>query len=110
MTFEKLLYFWQKAATDLDLQIVVPFKFTLATGNHLEPILLVKQFGATNGMLIFGGYDQIASNIDELHSAGYGFCVLEEPLVNEEYNREDFVEMLKDWGWSGNEERPNWLE
>ena len=110
MMHEKLLEFWQKAASDLGLQLISPFCLLLGSGHQLDAIVLIKQFGATKGMLVFGDYQEVAPYVDEVVAAGYGFSVLDEPLKNEEYNKEEYVDLLKDWGWSGEKESsPDWL-
>ena len=110
MMFSKLLQFWQKAASDLGLQITAPFSLILGSGNSLEVILLVHQFGAAKGMLVFTSYDAVAPYINEIVDAGYGFSVLDDPKEDEDYDKEDFIELLADWGWSGETEaQPDWL-
>ena len=67
-------------------------------------------FGHTRGMLIFGNFAEIKRYIDEVRDAGYGFSVLGEPPEKEKYNRDDYLEVLRDWGWSGEARlKPNWL-
>lgn len=106
----KLLQFWQKAASDLGLQITAPFCLLLASGHRLEAILLIHQFGAGKGMLIFTSYDEVSHYVNEIVDAGYGFSVLDEPREHEAYNKEEYIELLADWGWSGdNQLRPDWL-
>ena len=110
MILTKLLEFWQEAALDLELQLTTPFCLLLASGDIIEAIFLIKKFGADNGMLIFDTYDEIASYRNEIIEAGYGFSVLSEPMVNEKYNKEECIELLADWGWSGDVElQPKWL-
>lgn len=106
----KLLQFWQKAATDLGLQLVTPFCLMLTPEHELKALLLIKKFGAPNGMLVFSGYDEISSYVDDIARAGYGFSVLDEPLDFEEYSKDEYIELLGDWGWSGDmENKPDWL-
>ncbi|MEH6548231.1 MAG: hypothetical protein V7701_17480, partial [Sneathiella sp.] len=102
--------FWKKAASDLNLQITSPYRFLLSSGRKLEAILLIHHFGGARGMLIFGSYDEVAPYIKEIVDAGYGFSILDEPMESEQYNKEDYVDMLVEWGWSGaNKTRPSWL-
>ncbi len=108
--FSKLLKFWQEAASDLGLQLMVPFNLTLASGHKLEAIFLIQKFGTAKGMLIFGQYDEIAPYVDEIVDAGYGFSVLDEPMENEKFNKEEYIELLADWGWYGGVDfQPDWL-
>lgn len=106
----KLLQFWQKAASDLGLQITAPFSLLLSSGHRLEAMLLVHQFGGARGMLIFESYDEVAPYVNEIVDAGYGFSILDEPGECEEYNKKEYIELLADWGWSGGDDsRPAWL-
>ena len=110
MAFTKLLEFWQKAAIDLGLQLDVPFSFLLPSGRRLEALLLVKQFGAERGMLIFGSFDDVVDYMNEISDLGYGFAVLGEPMEGEEYNLREYIELLMDWGWSDDDQlKPSWL-
>jgi len=91
------------------LQLLASFCLRLESGHDLKALFLVKHFGAPNGMLIFGNYEEVSPYIDEVVSAGYGFSVLDEPLEREEYDKGEYIEILLDWGWSGNmEEKPSW--
>lgn len=110
MMTTKLIQFWRNAAIDLRLQLVVPFCLELASGHEIKALFLVKYFGAPNGMLVFGCYEDVSPYIDEVVKAGYGFSVLDEPLENEEYDKDECIEVLADWGWGGNmEDKPDWL-
>lgn len=110
MMFDKLLQFWERAASDLELQLIAPFTLSLNSGHRLEAIFLLPQFGGDRGMLVFGSYDDVAPYRDEIVEAGYGFSILDEPLENEDYKKEDYIELLVDWGWSGDaKSQPSWL-
>jgi hypothetical protein len=110
MAFDKLLLFWQMAASDLNIQFITHFNLLLKSGHRLDAIFLLPQFGGDNGMLIFGSYDDVALYRDEILEAGYGFSILDEPLENEDYCKEDYIEILTDWGWSGTRKsKPNWF-
>ena len=107
----RLLEELQLAKKDLSLDIVIPFNLPLSSGIIIKSQALLKNFGAKNGMLIISKYDQVADHLEELSEKGYGFSVLDEPTENEDYKRSEYIEMLKDWGWSGNlESTPEWLK
>ena len=59
-------------------------------------------------MLVFTDFDEIASYVDELWNNGYGITVLEEPSVDERYDKVLYIEMLKDWNWTGKKAKPDW--
>jgi len=106
----KLLSFWEKAASDLNLRITVPFNLHLTNESHLEAPMLVHHFGANKGMLVFTNYDDVSPCVNELAKSGYGFSVLSEPGEYEHYEVEEYMELLAEWGWTGSDElRPDWL-
>jgi hypothetical protein len=76
----------------------------VGSGHEIKALLLVKQFGAPNGMLILSKNEEQQLYSEEIIRAGYGYSVLSEPLKNEEFDSDDFIELLEDWGWSGTEQ------
>lgn len=106
----RLLTIWETAAKDLGLEITAPFHLTLPSGTQVEALFLVKNFGADNGMLVLMDFNEVKSCINEIISEGFGFSILDEPVENELYSRQDFIELLEDWSWSGAEKnKPMWL-
>jgi hypothetical protein len=106
----KVLTVWQQASNDLGLGIVAPFDLRLPSGTQINALFLLKKFGARNGMLIVSNFDEVSQYIDEITQAGYGFSVFEERYADETYVRDEFVEVLRDWGWSAPPDlRPAWL-
>jgi len=101
---------WEKAIKDLDLKVEYNFSLTLNSGEKVDVELLLKNFGGTNGMLIVCRMDKQMFKLGkELLKKGYGYSVAYNPDSNS-YNREGFVGMLSDWGWSGpKEEEPDWI-
>ena len=58
-------------------------------------------------MLVITDYSKVAAASAEIIEAGYGYSTLSETY--EKYQSEEFIEMLRDWGWCGPEEdRPVW--
>ena len=73
--------------------------------------VLVRRFGGPKGMLILSDYAPVVGRIDEIVQAGFGCSIMSAPAAAEAYAREEFVELLADWGWTGDEsERPDWLD
>lgn len=100
---------WQVAERDLKLEIVAPFEVTLLSRTILRAEFLVRHFGAKNGMLVFTDYRLVRPYDEELVNLGYGYSVMDRD--NESYVREDFIDVLSDWGWSGDKARkPIWLK
>ena len=105
MTTNLLIKMWQTAAQDLNMELIAPYTLPLPNGDKIQAEFLLKNFGAVNGMIVVKRFDQVSSLIDEIIKEGYGFSVLEEPSEKEKYLREDFIEILNDWGWSGKKEK-----
>lgn len=102
---------WKEAAGDLGLKIVTPFELDLPSGARIRVPLMVRHFGAREGMLVLSDYSLVSAWIDEIGQAGYGFSTLSEPRTDEVYSREEYIEVLMDWGWTGAEgERPTWCD
>lgn len=102
---------WVKAASHLRLDIVAPFSVTLPSGRRLEAAVLVKHFGAPNGMLIVRHYDEVKRELGAIEAAGFGFSVLEDPDPEEAFVVDTYAEILRDWGWTGElDQKPTWLD
>ncbi|HYK81203.1 MAG TPA: hypothetical protein VEU95_16335 [Micropepsaceae bacterium] len=101
--------FWQKVSADLGIDVITPFETTLTDGTRVEVSVLVKDFGAKRGMVVNASYGMIAPYAKKLVEDGYGFSSNfgESP---ESYDRDSMIEILADWGWSGDPaKKPNWL-
>ena len=104
-----LLDLWQVAASDLGFVVDGPVTIEVG-GTRMSVPVFVEGFGAVRGMLIVTSYSDVKPHIEALAHAGFGYSVMSEPRQNETYDRESFIEMLSDWGWSGSpQERPAWV-
>ena len=101
---------WKNAATQLGLQVEVPFVLCVASGELEVPVLL-KDFGDRQGMLIFTNWNAFAPFAEESARMGYGYSCLSEPRVDElgDGYTKGVVGMLEDWGWAGNGSPPEWF-
>ncbi|BCV63827.1 hypothetical protein [Shewanella algae] len=99
--YKKLLDFWIKVSSELNLDIDIGHKVTLDSGEVIESLLLVKGFGAKIGMLIFSKDIDITQVRKELNELGYGYSHMYPPLENEQFDIDDYVELLEDWGGTG---------
>ena len=101
-----LIQAWQAAAKDLGIEIAVAYALTLGNGEQVEADVLVKDFGP---MLVATEAAEATFRRldDELAAAGYCWSVFcGEALA---YDRRRFIEILKDWGWTGaKDRRPRW--
>lgn len=102
---------WLQVSEDLNLEMIPDFTLELRSSNGVVVIkteLFVKSFGMLKGMLLITDYDVISAHVCDLIQMGYGFSILNE---NDDFSdRGACVNLLKDWGWSGDESlRPDWL-
>ncbi|MEI8327126.1 MAG: hypothetical protein WCH44_17545 [Betaproteobacteria bacterium] len=101
---------WKRAADELGFKVETPFATQLPSGQVVEAEILAHGFGGKRGNLIFTDYDKVQPFADELLSAGYFFSVVGGSIPNEEFDIENYIDVLSDWGWAGDErDRPNWL-
>jgi hypothetical protein len=94
---------------DLRIEVVAPFDVVLSDGAQLRVGALVKNFGPPRGMLVAFDYDTLKPHVQKIIEDGYGYSA---QLGNSTagYNRTTMLDILRDWGWSGAEEkRPSWL-
>jgi len=107
---DKFIQVWQEAANDLKLEIIVNFSLNLSSGYQINTDLLLLNFGDKQGMLIVRDYGKVKLWLDEINEQNYGFSVLSNSTKNETYIRSDFIELLKDWEWTGQDsKKPDWL-
>lgn len=106
MSKEKLIEVWKIAAADLKIEIISPFVLKTKNDTELSFLILVKDFGRKLGTVIFSTEDM--SDIKSLENYGYYYSALN-PLIYSQYNRDLFIDTLKDWGYFGEEfNQPSW--
>jgi hypothetical protein len=101
--------FWRKAAADLGIDVITPFETILTDGSHVKVSALVGDFGVRHGMVVDANYALIEPYAKSLAADGYGYSsnLGHSP---ESYDRNGMIEVLKDWGWSGDaNKKPAWL-
>ena len=104
---------WLEASKGLGLEIVPNYSLIMPNDSVLEAVFLLKNFGAKNGMLIFGRSKGVYKFGDYLvDEQGYGISILRVPKKLAKYDREGLIDdILKDWGWSGASDlEPEWLK
>jgi hypothetical protein len=101
-----LIQAWKMAAQDLGIEIVVPFVLKVKDGEKVQADLLVKDFGPT--LVATEATEETFRRLDDqLRVEGYGYSVFYGEELD--YDRKRFIEILKDWGWTGPEDRrPEW--
>jgi hypothetical protein len=107
----KLLLRWRRAAQDLGFEVSGPVYVSLPSGVCIQAPLLVHRFGGKSGMLVLSDFSVVRDLTEELVRFGYGYSIMSEPMPEEGYSPEEFIDILADWGWSGSDqERPSWLK
>ena len=105
---DRVVEAWRVAASDLGFKFTAPFISKNKMGKRLECLGLAHRFGGPKGTLISVGVG--ASSEMEYPSSkdGYGESCLGKGYAR--YNRKDWIEMLCDWGYWGNQsEWPKWF-
>jgi hypothetical protein len=99
------LNYWQRLGNHLGIEVISPFVFPSNQG-PVEFTALLTQFGAPRGMVVDADYDVIRPHAEALRDAGYGYSC----CGGGEYDEgKPPLSMLKDWTWSSEDPRPNWL-
>ncbi len=95
---------WKQAADELDFTLVSPYELRRATGGSVVYAALLPEFGSERGMLVIidRDYTEAMRVAQEQH---FGFSVLSDDPA---YERDSFVEMLCDWGWTSKQPPPAW--
>lgn len=108
MLFDRMARAWRKAADDLGIELISPYTFHDNAGVEYTCTGLVKNFGCPKGTVIMSRKD--SDCVDDIcDHLGYYSAGLS-PRYYETYDRERFIELLKDLGWYGKkEDKPEWL-
>jgi len=70
--------------------------------------VVLRRFGARNGMVLVAKYNEVQAHASSLVDAGFGYSTLGEPK-SEDFDVNGVIEMLRDWGWTGAGPSPTWL-
>lgn len=92
---------WRNASADLGFVFTSPFTLD-HDGRAFFFFGHLPQFGAKEGMLVLTEYNPMAC--ETATTCGFGYSCISES--DDPYDRQDFIELLKDWGWSASEETP----
>lgn len=103
-TSESILSTWSRAASDLEFQFISPI--VLLDGEiEITCFAHLPQFGSSKGVIVFTEFDDNHCKLAQLQGFAYS-CIVEQA---EQYDRNAFIDMLNDWGWSdSNREPPAW--
>jgi hypothetical protein len=96
---------WRELGSRLGIEVIAPCELEL-DGRRVGFTALLPQFGAPRGMVVDADYDVIEPHRSSLLAAGYGYSCCE---LRDNAGEDPPIEMLADWGWSGESPKPNWL-
>jgi hypothetical protein len=100
-----------KACDLLKLDASIGHTVSLSNDVLIHVVAYIPFLGGIKGMLLVDNYDVLRPYISELIELGYGFSVVDEPRLNEEFEIESFIEMFTDWGWYGDlTKKPAWIK
>jgi hypothetical protein len=100
---------WTRIADRLGLTVRVQFPIDIGGRRFIAPLLL-ENFGPRFGMVLVDSWDAIADVAEKLADSGFGYSCLGDS--NDRELTEDalpgIIDMLRDWGWSGDGDPPSW--
>ena len=98
---------WERAERELGIQINRPYAVIVGSATQLIADVRILDFGGRSGMLVVRSYSDIKDHIPEIRRQGFSYSVFDANQV--QYDRADFIEMLRDWGWTGSGAAPAWI-
>lgn len=105
-----LIEWLRQGSTTFALRLEENHCVKLMNGDSLKAVALLSDFGGKNGMLVFGDYGSMRDCFSELRDRGHGFTVMEAHRECYDFDPEEFIDILRDWGWSSSERpQPVWL-
>ncbi|MEM7171315.1 MAG: hypothetical protein AAF530_14175 [Pseudomonadota bacterium] len=105
-----LIRVWKEASEDLGFEIQAPFLLQFSPNRSIAAHFLVPNFGARNGMIIVTDYRAIAPFVRDIVALGYGYSTFGDYADGTQYDRDTYIKILSDWGWTGEErDRPAWI-
>jgi hypothetical protein len=97
---------WRRAALEFGISATIPYVMETPSGN-VECTAYLPDFGGPNGMVVFARFEVLTTaepkqfwKIAEARG-----LYASHMRVSPEYNRDQFVDALNDWGYFGNTDR-----
>ncbi len=100
---------WIRAAEDLGIKFIYPYKFVGLDNVEYEATGLLPDFGHGKGVLITSRKDDYEVSIMAELSGDYFLAGLS-PIYYDNYNRDNIIRALSDFGWNSRSEKPEWLK
>jgi hypothetical protein len=96
---------WRQLAARLGFSVTAPVELQIGAETVSFDALL-PQFGGQRGMICDADWDTIAPHAAHLVAEGYGYSAVS---LGEPDEIDSDYDMLRDWGWSASEPKPEWL-
>ena len=90
------------AASDLGIRVTAPFTDRDRFGDTIEFVAYVRDFGSSRGTLVW----YMPGEIPHPHVTYFVSAL--NPSLYYDYDRERFVKLLTQWGWTGMGTPPDW--
>ena len=81
-----------------NLDVEAPYALRFSDGHTITAEVLLRGYGAQNGMLIVSDYSIVRDRKDEIVHLGYGYSCFSQPGGDEVDSDEGLQEALDDWG------------
>ena len=100
---QRMIAAWEEAASELGIRLESPFRTEDSLGNEVILEGFLPDFGGPSGMVIVSFSRRI-----KLGSLPLPISIL--PQASRKYSRKHFVSELRDWGWYGGTQKPDWMD
>lgn len=108
---DKIAAAWRIAAQDLGLALISPFTLCLKNGVEYGFIAWIGYFGSERGTLICLPEQWDKQGFSAAAQEACYYCSGLYPDSYAHYDREHFIDTLRDWGWFGDaSDMPSWLD
>jgi hypothetical protein len=97
---------WAIAASDLGIRVTAPYSETDRLGAPLDFIAHVRDFGAAAGTLVWHMPEPLPTR--RLKTKVFYVVSVLNPALYAEYDRDRFIALLTQWGWTGSGPAPDW--
>jgi len=100
---------WQRAKRELGIRVDAPAEILLGGGTLIRVPALVHDFGAPRGTVVVVRHEELRPYRESLLERGYSYSSYGVPDLNRPFDRENTIDMLCEWGWSGEMgKQPGW--
>lgn len=100
----------QRNCTALGLICRITENIKISEDKIIYDLCIIENVGGKRGMIIVENYKKIDGHQRKLVELGYGYTVIAGEFKPRDDEKESFIELIVDWGWTGPvDEKPEWL-